>query len=242
MSSVRFFGMAGALVVMSLAAAQTQAQTARSGGGANAQLLQQLQQLAAERTSMEAELTRTKKELEDTRKQRDELKSAQQAMEQRARSTAAALAQSSSQRASSEQELSDARAKMQELVAKFRETLQTLREVESQSTTARGVLATRDQELKTCVERNQALYKLDDEVLTHWEHESAWSGAARAEPFTKIKRVQLENLVDDYKARADDQRVNPASAPAQPAGPATPAAAPASAPSPGPAPEAGPGR
>ncbi|GAC1660206.1 MAG: hypothetical protein PVS2B3_13230 [Steroidobacteraceae bacterium] len=39
------------------------AQTARSGGGASAQLAQQLQQLASERTSLQAENERLKKEL-----------------------------------------------------------------------------------------------------------------------------------------------------------------------------------
>ena len=32
---------------------------------------------------------------------------------------------------------------------------------------------------------------------------------ARAEPFTQIKRTQLENLVDDYKQRAEDERTAP---------------------------------
>ncbi len=35
---------------------------------------------------------------------------------------------------------------------------------------------------------------------------------ASLEPFTKIKRVQLENLVDDYHSRAEDQKVAPAAA------------------------------
>lgn len=209
-----------ALGALALAGSLSHAQTARSGGGAaNAQLQQQLQQLASERTSLQAELDRTRKQLDDTRKERDDLKKGQQAVEQRAKTATAALAQTSTQRASTEQELTQTKAKMQELIAKFRETLQTLRDVETQSTVARRDLASREQELKACVDRNQALYNLNGEVLTYLEHESAWSRMARGEPFTKIKRVQLENLADNYKARADDQHIDPASAPAsQPSG------------------------
>jgi hypothetical protein len=81
--------------------------------------------------------------------------------------------------------------------------------VETERTTAKQTLATRDQDLKVCVDRNLALYKLDDEVLTRLEHQSMWTRVAASEPFTKIKRYQLENLVDDYKDRADAQRLDP---------------------------------
>jgi chromosome segregation ATPase len=202
---------AQALLVVTASPAYTQ--TARSGGGANAQLLQQMQQLASERTSLEAETARTKKELEDLRKERDDLKKAQQVAEQRSKTTAAALSQSTGQRAATEQELTQTKARMQELVAKFRETLQSLREFESQAATAKQTLAMRDRQLKACTEYNDGLYKLNSEILTKWEHESSWSRLGRADPFTKIGRVRLDNMADDYKARADDLRVNPVTAP-----------------------------
>jgi len=51
------------------------------------------------------------------------------------------------------------------------------------------------------------LYKLNTEVLDRLEHQGLWSHLARSEPFTQLKRTQLENLVDDYKQRATDQLV-----------------------------------
>jgi chromosome segregation ATPase len=191
------------------------AQTARPGGGANTQLLQQLQQLqqlGSERASLQAENAKMKKELEDIRKERDQLKKGQQLVEQRVKSSEAALSRSTQERASTDQELTQTKAKMQELIAKFRETLQTLRDLETQSTTYKQSLATRDQELKTCIDRNLALYHLNEEVLARLDKQGVLSRVAQAEPFTRIKRVQLENLIDEYKARAEDQRLSPASA------------------------------
>jgi len=182
-------------------------QAARTGGSANAQLLQQLQQLASERTGMQAENARLKKELESLKRERDSLQSARKAQDQHAAGSAAALAQSTAQREALEQELKRNKDQTQELVAKFRETLQTMRDIESDRATSKQSLATRDQELKVCVDRNLALYKLNLEVLTRLEHQSILSRVAAAEPFTQLKRVQLENLVDDYKGRAQDQRV-----------------------------------
>src|SRR5262249_876564 len=53
------------------------------------------------------------------------------------------------------------------------------------------------------------LYKLNDEVLTHYEKQSAFARMATIEPFTRIKRTQNENFVDEYRARAQDQVVTP---------------------------------
>jgi chromosome segregation ATPase len=201
---------------LSLVTDAAYAQSARSGGGASAQLMQQMQQLASERTSLQAENTKLKKDLEDLRKDRDALKNAQQAVDRRAKSSEIALnslKESLAQHTSTtDRELAQTKEKMQQLVAKFRETLQKLQEVETEGTTARQTLATRDQDLKVCVDRNLALYKLNEEVLTRLEHQSVWTRVAQSEPFTRIKRNQLENLVDDYKDRADEQRIDPSHA------------------------------
>jgi chromosome segregation ATPase len=205
------------------------AQTARSGSGPNAQLTQQMQQLASERTSLQAENASLKKELDATRKERDQFKNAQKSVDARAKNSAAELAQGATQRQALESELKQNKDKTEQLITKFRETLQTLREVETDRATAKQTLATRDKDLKLCTDRNVALYKLNDEILAHMEHESGWSRVARVEPFTQIKRVQLENLVDDYKGRAKDQRLPPAPAEsaAPPAEPSAPAPIPA---------------
>lgn len=217
-----------------------QAQTARSGGNANAQLMQQMQQLASERTSLQAENAKLKKELDDMRKERDALKNGQAALVHRVQSSESLLKEGAARNQSSAQELAQTKEKTQQLVAKFRETLQSMREIETDRTTVKQTLATRDQELKTCIDRNMALYKLNDEVLTRLEHQGAWSRVARAEPFTQIKRVELENLVDEYKSRADDQRATPGnlqgpggrSAPPPPPPPAPPSSSSTASPAP----------
>lgn len=205
-----------------LAAPVTHAQTARSGGSASAQLMAELQQLAAERTSLQAQNAQLKKDLEQARQERDALKKAQQDVVTRIRTSEAAVARTAAERAASEQELQRVKDRTQELIAKFRETVQTLRQAETEGAAAKQTLATREQQLKVCFDHNAALYKLNAEVLDRLEHQSGWSRLARAEPFTKIKRVQLENLVDDYKAKADDQHLKSAVPP-----PAAPGSAPA---------------
>jgi hypothetical protein len=202
------------------------AQTARSGGGSgaqSAQLMQQLQQLASERTALQAEQAKMKKELEDLRKERDTLKagqSASTAATQRARAESEAVAaRAARDKESTESELTKTKARMEELVAKCRETATTLREVDTDRATVKDAYAQQTRELTACVASNNALYDLNDEVLTRFENQSFWSSVAKTEPFTKLKRVQLENLIDGYRTRADDKKYQPGALPPAPQAP-----------------------
>ena len=209
-----------AAVCCALGCASAGAQTARSGGNASAQLMQQMQQVATERTALQGENDKLKAQIASLTKERDGLKAGQQALDKRAKDATAALSRSGAANSATEQELTQTKAKMQDLIGKFRETIQKLREVETQGTAAQQALATRDRELTTCIDRNVALYNLDDEVLKRLEHQGFWTRAAQAEPFTKVKRIELENDIDGYRARAQDQRMSPASRPAPASGPA----------------------
>ncbi len=204
-----------ATVVLVSTAGTVRAQVARSGGSANSQMQMQLQQLASDKTRMEAENAKLKKDAEDAHKELDALKKAQKALDERAKGSVAALAQSTSERDSALEQLRQIKSKMEELIAKFRETAQSLREAETDRASIKQMLATRDQQLKVCAAHNAALYKLNSEVLTHLEHQGFWSRVAAAEPFTRLKRIENENLADDYKARADDQRVAPIAPPSK---------------------------
>jgi len=201
------------------------AQTARSGGGGgqSAQLMQQLQQLASERTTLQAEQTKMKKELEDLRKERDALKAGQAASTtatQRAKAEVEAVAaRAARDKESTESELTKTKARMEELVAKFRETATTLREVETDRATEKDAYAQQTRELTACVASNNALYDLNDEVLARFENQGFWSSVAKTEPFTKLKRVQLENLIDGYRTRANDKKYIPGAVPAAPPAP-----------------------
>jgi chromosome segregation ATPase len=228
--SSRFHPLSSAAAIVLLSALLgnlAHAQTARSGGAQNAQLMQQLQQLASERTSMQAENARIKKELEDMRKERDSLKNGAKTVDLRMKSGAAALKQSAAQRESAEQELRQTKDKLEQVIAKFREMVQTLREVEADRASAKQTVVSRDQELKACVDHNVALYKINEEVLARVEKQSMWTRVAASEPFTRLKRNQLENFADEYGARAKDQKLptsgtQPANQPPGPAaGPQT---------------------
>jgi chromosome segregation ATPase len=210
MAATRAFAYSTSLLIACLALTGTAvAQTARSGGSASAQLMQQMQQLASERTALQAENAKMKKELAELTKERDTLKAGRAALDQRSRASEAASARNAQDKASADAENERLKERMQELVAKFRETAQTLKDVETERGTFKQSLTARDAELGQCNAKNDALYKLNDEILTRMGAQGTFSRLASLEPFTKLKRVELQNLVDEYKYRAGDQRILP---------------------------------
>jgi chromosome segregation ATPase len=198
------------LLAVSLAVAIAgiaQAQTARSDGGGNSQLMQQMQQMASERTALQAENARLKRELDETRKDRDSLKSERETSQRRMQNAEGAAARAGADRTRLEEDLEQQKQRMAELIAKFRETVGNLREAESQRADASRQLDARNLELKTCVDRNGQLYSLSGEILDKLDSQGFWSSVGKVEPFTRLKRTQLENLADEYRGRAEDARI-----------------------------------
>ena len=183
------------------------AQEARGGGGAvSAQMVAELQQLSAESTALKAENAQLKQQLAAARKERDGLKKGEQATDARVRTSQAALARSTAEAASDQQKIDQMQTGMQQLVAKFRELVGILRKTELEEAATKQSLAMRLQDLTVCTQRNQALYELDDDVLTHFERQGFWTRLASDEPFTRIERVRLENYADENRARGAVQR------------------------------------
>jgi chromosome segregation ATPase len=160
-----------------------------------------------------------KRELDEIRKERDALKGEREGSDRKLRSAEGAVVRAAGDRKQVETELEQYKTRMTELIGKFRETVTALREVEADRNTTRQQLETKSVDLKSCVDRNAQLYTMNDEILTRLADQGFWSSMAKAEPFTRIKRTQLENLADDYRARADEAHVAPAEAGAPP-GPA----------------------
>lgn len=182
------------------------AQEARGGGAVSAQLAAQLQQLSSDNIALKSENAQLKQQLAAAQKERDALKKGAQSTSERMRASQAALARSTAQDTGDQQKIAQMQAGMQQLVAKFRELVGTLRKSEIEDATDKRTLAMRQEDLATCTQRNQALYKIDDDVVTHFEQEGFWARLASDEPFTRIERVRLQNYADESHGRAEEQR------------------------------------
>jgi len=184
------------------------AQTQRSGGGGELQkIMQQYQQVAAEKTALQAQVAQMKKDLDaataelaSVKKERDVAKAHQGV-------PPAAVAQATAARESAEHTLDQSKQRMLELTTRFRETAGLLRDVEGDRTELRKELLERQRAYDACVDDNAKLYDMNDEVLNRYAHVGLFTKASASEPFTKITRTRLDNMAIEYRERARQLRL-----------------------------------
>jgi len=180
-----------------------EAQTQRSGNDAT-RVMQQLQQVTAEKTRLQTENDAMKKQLEEMKAKLAKTGADQSIVQQQKRE----LEASNARQKESADALEQQRGKMQELIGKFREMATQLQTVEADREQLKSTAMTREREYKTCVDRNVGLYFLNDEILHRLEDRSWWDKTSEREPFTRIARTRLENLVDEYRDRVEELRVS----------------------------------
>ena len=185
-------------------------QTQRSGGGESQKILQQYQQLAAEKTSLQAQVAQMKKDLDTANAELAAAKKERDALKARSGVSAAAaaqLAQANASRESAEKSLEQTKQKTTELVDRFKETIGTLKGVEADRTELRKENGVLSAAFDKCADDNFKLYEISNGVLDRYEHVGFFTKVGGVEPFTKLTRTRIDNLVDEYRARAEELRV-----------------------------------
>jgi chromosome segregation ATPase len=201
------------LLIAGLATAQTQ----RAGGG-NA-MAQQYQELAKERTQLKAQIAKLEAERDEMQKQLKAASAERDGLKAKVGAAQASAASDKAHSESTEAALAENRRKLEELVGRFRELAKTLRDTEAERIQLAGDLGIRRRELEVCVDHNHKLVGLSHEVLDRYEHVGLFESLARAEPFTRIKRTEVENLSDEYRDRVDAEKTAaPAAGPPAPHG------------------------
>jgi len=192
-----------------IASAPSLAQVERTGGGELQKIMQQYQQVAAEKTALQAQVAEMKKDLDTAKSDLAAAKKERDALKVRAGGAAAAAAavtQLTAAKESADKNLELYKQRMNELVSRFRETASNLKEVEADRNKLHKDLEERNAAFDKCAENNLQLYDINKEVLDRYEHVGLFTRASAAEPFTQITRTRIENLVDAYRARALDNR------------------------------------
>jgi chromosome segregation ATPase len=86
---------------------------------------------------------------------------------------------------------------------------QAARSTEEQRAKLATEVAQMQQRLADREQKNLALFLLGNEILTRYQEFSLGNALRAKEPFVGQTRTKLENLVQDYQDKLDDQRVKP---------------------------------
>ena len=91
--------------------------------------------------------------------------------------------------------------------AAYKEAASTAQARDGDAKRMEAALAALREQNRLTEEKNAKLYQLGRELLDLYEHKSVLDMVGTAEPVTKLKRVQYENVVQDYEDRLRDSRV-----------------------------------
>lgn len=164
-----------------------------------------LRQLAQEKTLLDAEIAKLRAEnaklKKDVGRGERELASTTADLESAGRETASVKATLGR----TEQRLERTTAQLKDVVGKYKVLAQQQRETEAARAELETNLAATTRELADAERKNLALYELNREVLAEFDREGPWDGLLRKEPFTGFKRVEVENLVQEYEQKMLDQ-------------------------------------
>jgi chromosome segregation ATPase len=205
MNARTWWGVARAVLLCAVAAAAG-AQQARDDGGA-ARLQAMVSQLTTEKTQLQAENKDTKGKLDTANAELKKVRDQNAELERRLSQSESSLAQSSAANTRSTEQNTQLRSRMDELVKQFRETIENLKKTELERNELKSTLAARESVLGTCVAANDKLLATGNEILDRYEAKGCFASAREKEPFTQLKRVQLQNLVDEYRWRLEDQKL-----------------------------------
>jgi chromosome segregation ATPase len=186
---------------------QAWSQTQRSGNDST-RLVQQLQQVTAEKSKLQLDNEALKKQLDELKAKSTQTGAEQAKLQQRARELELASArQQGKAGAGNEEALEKSRTQLQDLVGKYRELAQTLKNVETERDGLRTTQGAKDRDLAACVDKNAQMYLLGNEILDRMNNQGVWSAMKDKEPFTRLSRTRLENLVDDYRYRVNELKL-----------------------------------
>jgi chromosome segregation ATPase len=190
------------------------AQAQRSGGGETQKIVQQYQQLAAEKTQLQAQAADLKKKLDDANAELAAVKKERDQLKAHPGVSPALLAESNAAKETAEKNLEQSKARINEIVLKTREIVHSLQETEADRNKVRQDLAAMKDEYGRCAEDNAQLADLNGKVLDRYEHVGFFTRASADEPFTQLTRTRIQNYADEYREKAEQFKVKkPAPAP-----------------------------
>jgi chromosome segregation ATPase len=166
-------------------------------------------QLLRAKRALEGQRTVTQQDVESLQKEKETLVAEKEALKKRiARKNATIKAKDDRL-----QEMSQAnkalRDKLDAANRKYSQTVNAnqkeIAALKNEKQTLESELADESRERERCVSKNAKLAQISFELLDRYENKGAFESLLEKEPFTQIKKTELEDLVQEYQDEIDRQ-------------------------------------
>ena len=100
--------------------------------------------------------------------------------------------------------------KYTELQKQYLDILNLLREQQAVNESLDAKLTAEVAKFDQCRDHNIQLFTLNEEILGKYEHKGFWDVLAKNEPITRLKQVEIENIVQKYRFANEDLQIDQA--------------------------------
>lgn len=104
---------------------------------------------------------------------------------------------------SSDAALAKSRESIAALNTDMQQTMQNLRRTESEKNLLQETVAGQAQQIETCESHNVKLLQVNHDLLGQYQNKGLFDAMLQREPLTQLKRVEIENIVQEYQDRID---------------------------------------
>lgn len=104
------------------------------------------------------------------------------------------------------QRLAETQKTLSETSNKLAETTRALQQTDEEKRSLESLKTRNESDIASCERKNVTLYQLGRSLMDRFEHKTCGEILAEKEPFTGIKQVETENLLEEYRDKLDDQK------------------------------------
>lgn len=219
-NSIRRTLLSAAMLFLASAAAFDASAEPDADKAKDAKARQAMHHLQTQLTAAQQEKAELATQVETLKKQLLEAEAKKAELEAKLDGQAKQLARLSDKQHQSEQSNKQRQA---ELSDKYQETENKLKQMEQQyaatSNNLQQTKAEKEQEKKrldgdvqACEKKNAELYTLSVKLMDKYRSKGVWDAMRQAEPITQLEKVRVENLLQEYRDKADVSRIASGSA------------------------------
>lgn len=103
--------------------------------------------------------------------------------------------------------LQDTEGRLADTAKTLFQTQQTLARTEAEKRALESLKVRQEKDIAACEGKNLRLYQTGRELMTRFEQKTCGEILAQKEPFTGLKRVEMENLLEEYRDKLDEQKL-----------------------------------
>ena len=104
-------------------------------------------------------------------------------------------------------ELEATKNALNDMDVKYQASLYSLKVNEQQRATLTATMVQKNKVIDMCMAKNGKLYDYGLDLVKLYENPDRYKKVVLTEPFSQLKRVQLENILQDYNDKIDEQKM-----------------------------------